>query len=68
MRKNSENSVVLVLFFVEGIMRPKRYPYSFSGFELVDISTIYAWEKPMYKLVTYRNKATGEIRSETIKL
>lgn len=49
-------------------MRPKAYPYSFNGFELVDICTVNAWDKPLYKIITYRHKVTGELRSELVEL
>ena len=49
-------------------MRPKAYPYSFNGFELVDICTVNAWDKPLYKIITYRHKVTGELRSELVGL
>ncbi|WP_313175431.1 hypothetical protein [Streptococcus parasuis] len=45
-------------------MRPKRYPYSLTSEVLVDTSTIYAWDKPMYKMISFMNRFTGEIRVE----
>lgn len=49
-------------------MRPKRYPYSLTSEVLVDTSTIYAWDKPMYKMITFRNRFTGEIRIELFEI
>ena len=52
------------LFLLEVSMRPKRYPYSLTSEVLVDTSTIYAWDKPMYKMISFMNRFTGEIRVE----
>ena len=52
------------LFLLEVSMRPKRYPYSLTSEVLVDTSTIYAWDKPMYKMISFKNRFTGEIRVE----
>lgn len=49
-------------------MRPKRYPYSLTSEVLVDTSTIYAWDKPMYKTISFMNRFTGEIRVELFEL
>ena len=52
------------LFLLEVSMRPKKYPYSLTSEVLVDTSTIYAWDKPMYKMISFMNRFTGEIRVE----
>lgn len=49
-------------------MRPKRYPYSLTSEILVDTSIIYAWDKPMYKMISFMNRYTGKIRVESFKL
>lgn len=63
-----ENGGCHFSFLLEVSMRPKRYPYSLTSEVLIDTSTIYAWDKPMYKLITFRNRFTGEIRVESFKL
>lgn len=54
-------------------MRPKRYPYSLTSEILVETSIIYAWDKPMYKMISFKmisfmNRYTREIRVESFKL
>ena len=49
-------------------MRPKRYPYSLTSEILVDTSIIYAFDKPMYKMISFMNRYTREIRVELFKL
>nr|DAU53550.1 MAG TPA: hypothetical protein [Caudoviricetes sp.] len=66
--KNSESKSRSVLFLLEVSMRPKRYPYSLTSEILVDTSIIYAWDKPMYKMISFMNRYTREIRVESFKL
>ena len=66
--KNSESKSRYVLFLLEVSMRPKRYPYSLTSEILVEISIIYAWDKPMYKMISFMNRYTREIRVESFKL
>lgn len=66
--KNSESKSRYVLFLLEVSMRPKRYPYSLTSEILVDTSIIYAWDKPMYKMISFMNRYTKEIRVESFKL
>nr|DAD99731.1 MAG TPA: hypothetical protein [Siphoviridae sp. ctR6G4] len=66
--KNSESKSRYVLFLLEVSMRPKRYPYSLTSEILVDTSIIYAWDKPMYKMISFMNRYTREIRVESFKL
>lgn len=49
-------------------MRPKRYPYSLTSEILVDTSIIYAYDKPMYKIISFMNRYTRGIRVESFKL
>ncbi|ADM83642.1 hypothetical protein SPAP_0048 [Streptococcus phage PhiSpn_200] len=66
--KNSESKSRYVLFLLEVSMRPKRYPYSLTSEILVETSIIYAWDKPMYKMISFMNRYTREIRVESFKL
>nr|DAP63292.1 MAG TPA: hypothetical protein [Caudoviricetes sp.] len=66
--KNSESKSRYVLFLLEVSMRPKRYPYSLTSEILVDTSIIYAYDKPMYKIISFMNRYTRGIRVESFKL